>query len=97
MRLWNDESDYKPNHYDKEKKIRSMENRVDNRTAIIQELWKMNDKIVMGYKDLRLLLEVAKKEDVKAMKKGLKAVSDELIRISLELKSYYEDDYIEVE
>lgn len=97
MRLWNDDSDYKPNQYDKEKKIRSMENRVDNRTAIIQELWKMNDKIVMGYKDLRLLLEVAKEEDVKAMKKGLKSVSDELIRISLELKSYYENDYIEVE
>lgn len=29
--------------------------------------------------------------------KCLKSVSDELIRISLELKSYYENDYIEVE
>lgn len=29
--------------------------------------------------------------------KGLKYVSDELIRIYLELKSYYENDYIEVE
>lgn len=97
MRLWNDDLDYKSNQYDRDKKVRAVQNRVDNRTAIIQELWKMNDKIVMGYKDLRLLLEVAKKEDVKAMKKGLKSVSDELIRISLELKSYYENDYIEVE
>lgn len=31
------------------------------------------------------------------MSEGLKSVSDELIRISLELKIYYENDYIEVE
>ena len=98
MRLWDNDFDYQPNEYDKAKKQRAVENGLDNRTAIIREMWKMNDKIVMGYKDLRLLLEVGDIQDIKKMKKGLKSVADELERISKELRSYYDyDDFIEVE
>lgn len=97
MRLWEEDFDFKPNQYDKEKKVRATQNGLDNRTAIIREMWKMNDKIVLGYKDLRMLLEVGRREDIKLMKKGLKSISEELDRISNELKSYYKDEYIEVE
>lgn len=81
----------------KRKKVRAMQNRVDNRTAIMQEMWKMHDKIVMGYKDLDMLLQVGNEEDIKAMKKGLKAITEKLDKISYDLKRYYENDCIEVE
>ncbi|MGL5243879.1 MAG: hypothetical protein ACRC7R_01705 [Sarcina sp.] len=97
MKLWEDDFDYKPSQYDKEKKVRAMQNRVDNRTAIMQELWKMHDKIVMGYKDLDMLLQVGNEEDIRAMKKGLKAVSEKLDKISSDLKMYYKNEYIDFE
>ncbi|MGL5189690.1 MAG: hypothetical protein ACRC7S_08560 [Cetobacterium sp.] len=98
MKLWDEDKDFKPSDYDRCKKVRAMENRVDNRTAIMQEIWKLNDKVALGWKDLRMLLEVGNKDDIKVMKKGLKSVSDELDRISKDLRSYYEtDDYIDFE
>ncbi|WP_438563556.1 hypothetical protein [Clostridium sp.] len=69
-----------------------MKKKINDKKDIMQKTLELNDKIALGWKDLRMLLDTSNEDEIKEMEKYLNSVSDELNRVSRELKRYCEKD-----